>query len=119
VPGVLFLPDLFYDHRIWADLPPVSALTGMRCATTCTSPCPGGNLTAWPSLVQAVRFGLARRASRMARAIADMAPDGRFIAAAADTDLVWLEDRTQAKAAITDMLVPQHPVWAIQHRRTS
>lgn len=46
----------------------------------------------------------ARRARRMARAIADMAPDGRFIAAAADTDLVWLEDRTQAKAAIIDML---------------
>ena len=21
MPGVLFLPDLFYDHRIWADLP--------------------------------------------------------------------------------------------------
>jgi hypothetical protein len=33
-----------------------------------------------------------------------MAPDGRFIAATADTDLVWLEDRTQAKAAIRDML---------------
>jgi hypothetical protein len=29
---------------------------------------------------------------------------GRFIAAAADTDLVWLEDRIQAKAVITDML---------------
>jgi hypothetical protein len=21
VPGVLFLPDLFYDHRMWVDLP--------------------------------------------------------------------------------------------------
>lgn len=37
-------------------------------------------------------------------AIAGMAPDGRFIAATADTDLVWLEDRSQAKAAIRDML---------------
>jgi hypothetical protein len=46
----------------------------------------------------------ARRASRMARAIAGMAPDGRFVAAAADTDLVWLEDRIQAQAAIRDML---------------
>jgi hypothetical protein len=45
-----------------------------------------------------------RRASLIARAIAEMAPDGRFVAATADTDLVWLEDRIQAKAAIRDML---------------
>jgi hypothetical protein len=57
---------------------------------------------------------MAGRAGRLGRAIADMAPDGRFIAATADTDLVWLEDRIQAKAAIRDMLgrLP------IQHRRT-
>jgi hypothetical protein len=47
------------------------------------------------------------------RTIAGMVPDGRFIAAA-DTDLVWLEDRIQARAAITDMLGR----LSIQHRRT-
>lgn len=46
----------------------------------------------------------ARRASRVGQVIAAMVPDGRFVAAAADTDLVWLEDRAQAQAAITDML---------------
>jgi hypothetical protein len=46
----------------------------------------------------------ARRASRLGRAIAGLVPDGRFVAADTDTDLVWLEDRAQAKAAITDML---------------
>ena len=46
----------------------------------------------------------ARRASRLGRAIADRVPDGRAIATAADTDLVWLEDRPQAKAVIRDLL---------------
>jgi hypothetical protein len=69
VRGVLFLPDLFYDHRIWADLP---ASLGANCDVV--------------------------------RAIADVAPDGRFIATTADTDLVWLEDGIQAKAAVTDVL---------------
>jgi hypothetical protein len=46
----------------------------------------------------------ARRASRLGRAIADRVPDGRAIEAAADTDLVWLEDRPQAKAVIRDLL---------------
>jgi hypothetical protein len=46
----------------------------------------------------------ARRASPVARAIAGLAPDGRFVAAAADTDLVWLEDRPRARAAIKDTL---------------
>jgi hypothetical protein len=46
----------------------------------------------------------ARRAGRLGQAIAAMAPDGRFVAADADTDLVWLEDRARAKAAIADTL---------------
>jgi hypothetical protein len=46
----------------------------------------------------------ARRTGRIGRAIADMARVGQFIATTADTDLVWLEDRIQAKAAIRDML---------------
>ena len=83
MPGVVFLPDLFYGHRMWADLP--TSLGG------------DGDAVCY-----------------VGRAIVGMAPDGRFIAAAADTDLVWLEDRSQAKAAIRDMLgrLP------IQHRRT-
>jgi hypothetical protein len=46
VPGVLFLPDLFYDHRIWAGLP--SSL-GADCDAVCYDehePMPCGNLTA-------------------------------------------------------------------------
>jgi hypothetical protein len=228
VPSVLFLPDLFYDHRIWADLPASLGADGDAVCYDVHEPMPWGNLTARHSWVQAARFGLAgglvlfqpapdyispeaitgapvadlmaaaapwaglidataetdaarraelvtrtwrdayagrlvasdvelacqviaghvyqvlatvtavaaaaaagapprrlgcpwvdrlaeisvpvtevsaRRTGRVGRAIACMAPDGRFIAATADTDLVWLEDRTQAKAAIRDMLV--------------
>ena len=95
MPGVLFLPDLFYDYRIWADLPD---RLGADCGAVCYDVHELAEISVPVSVVSA------RRAGRVGRAIAGMAPEGRFIAATADTDLVWLEDRIQAKAAIGDML---------------
>jgi hypothetical protein len=45
-----------------------------------------------------------RRASRTGQALAGRIPDGRFVVADAETDLVWLEDRGSATTAITDLL---------------
>jgi hypothetical protein len=46
-----------------------------------------------------------RRASRAGQALARRIPDGRFVVADAETDLVWLEDRAGARTAIEDMLL--------------
>jgi hypothetical protein len=129
VPGVLFLPDQFYDHRIWADLP---ASLGADCDAVCYDvhapmpweepdsraflgavrrlvPDPARTAVAAAGqaaglAVQAARCGLAGGLVLFQPVPDRIPPDGRFIAAAADTDPVWLEDRIQAKAAIRDML---------------
>jgi hypothetical protein len=44
------------------------------------------------------------RAQRTGRALAQRILNGQFVAADADTDLVWLEDRTRAINALRDML---------------
>ena len=46
-----------------------------------------------------------RRASRVGQALARRIRDGRLVVADAETDLVWLEDRAGARAAIGDMLL--------------
>jgi hypothetical protein len=85
----------------------LAAVTAMAAGAAAGAPPPQAGLP-WVGRLAEISVPVtvvsARRASGIARAIAGMVPDGRFIAAAADTDLVWLEDRTQAKAAITDML---------------
>jgi hypothetical protein len=46
----------------------------------------------------------ARRARRLGQALAQQIPNGQFVAADADTDLVWLEDRTRSVNALRNML---------------
>lgn len=46
----------------------------------------------------------ARRAQRIAQALAQRILNGQFVAADADTDLIWLEDRARAINALRDML---------------
>ena len=72
MPGVLFLADLGYDHRIWAGLAVHAALDGQAAGLVLFQPAPD-----------------------------DMPPEAR---PDAETDLVWLEDRAGARAAITDLL---------------
>jgi hypothetical protein len=49
VPGVLFLPDLFHDHRIWADLPASLGGDGDAVCYDVHEPMPWGDQTAGPS----------------------------------------------------------------------
>jgi hypothetical protein len=46
----------------------------------------------------------ARRARRLGHALAQQIPNGQFVAADADTDLVWLKDRTRSVNALRNML---------------
>ena len=45
-----------------------------------------------------------RRTERLGQALAEQIPNGQFVAADADTDLVWLEDRTRSVNALRTML---------------
>jgi hypothetical protein len=85
----------------------LAAVTAVATAAAAGTPPPQAGLP-WVDRLAEISVPVtvvsARRTGRVGRAIAGMAPDGRFIAATADTDLVWLEDRIQAQAAIRDML---------------
>jgi hypothetical protein len=105
--GRLAASDVELACQVIAGPEVLAAVTAAAAAAAAGAPPPQAGLP-WVDRLAEISVPVtvvsARRASRMARAIAGIAPDGRFIAAAADTDLVWLEDRIQAKAAIRDML---------------
>jgi hypothetical protein len=97
VPGVLFLPDLGYDHRIWADL----------VASFDPGPVDGPAVVAagWAA-GRAVQAALAGRAGGLVlfQPVPDHLPP-EAVEADAETDLLWLEDRAGARSVIEDMLL--------------